>query len=438
MPPLTLFEHDTQPFAWDDQDLASLERLRRTTGVEVLRATTRRGERRLQAAQYVGAVRLRRQTVQILPKIYQAGAEVSEAERARQATHNLLHLLAEAGQVPIREHEVAPLLRQDRDWFEILTRLFASHLTEEWQRGAHRGYQGVEDDLPVLKGRWRIGEQLRRPARQHVFAVAYDEFTADNPLNRVFRFVVERLWRLTRDADNFRRLGELQQWMEEVTLLPTITVADASPALVSRLNQRYAPLLNLARLFLDGATLQLAADDLTTFAFVFDMNSLFETFVVNLVRRHREVVLPPELRPCDVLAQTAGAVRHLARTEDGPVFKLKPDLALRLDGQFRLLLDAKYKRLNQADRDLGVAQDDFYQMHAYAHRYDCPRILLIYPQTADMPEPLHRRFELHSMPAVIQAATLDVRVDLGRPEGREGLKTELATILRGINLDGPA
>jgi hypothetical protein len=26
---------------------------------------------------------------------------------------------------------------------------------------------------------WRIAEQIRRPARDHVFAVAYDEFTAD-------------------------------------------------------------------------------------------------------------------------------------------------------------------------------------------------------------------------------------------------------------------
>ena len=49
------------------------------------------------------------------------------------------------------------------DWFEILTRLFATHLREEWQRGASRGYQLVEDDLPTLKGKWRITEQIRRP-----------------------------------------------------------------------------------------------------------------------------------------------------------------------------------------------------------------------------------------------------------------------------------
>ena len=36
------------------------------------------------------------------------------------------------------------------------------HLAEEWQRGAHRDYQDVEAELPILKGKWRMGEQLRR------------------------------------------------------------------------------------------------------------------------------------------------------------------------------------------------------------------------------------------------------------------------------------
>src|SRR4029434_1566849 len=97
--------------------------------------------------------------------------------RAKQATSNLLRMLAYAGEVPIREHQLAPLLRQTNDWFEILTRLFATHLREEWQRGAYRTYRTVEDDQPVLKGKWRITDQLRRPMRQHIFSVSYDEFT---------------------------------------------------------------------------------------------------------------------------------------------------------------------------------------------------------------------------------------------------------------------
>ena len=430
--PLILFEHEfSTGFDWSDRELAQIERLNIAAGKEILRATVRGGRREIKAAEHVGVVRLGRRTIQVLPKIYKSGAGVDERERAREATHNLLYLLAYAGQLPLREHAVASLLRHADDWFEILTRLFASHLFEEWQRGAYRTYQAVEDESPVLKGKWRIGDQLRRPVRRHVFSVTYDEFTADNPLNRVFRFVTERLWRLTRDGGNRQLLGELRQWMEEVTLLPVVTAAEASALRLTRLNQRFAPLLNLARLFLDGAALQLTAGDLPTFAFTFDMNRLFEAFVVNFIRRHRAEILTPELQSCELLAQAHGAPRYLARRESVPVFLLRPDLAFRdRAAQFPLLLDAKYKRLDKTDAKLGVSQADFYQMHAYAHRYDCGRVILIYPQTAEMSRPARARFEVEGTRISVSAATVNLQVALRSERGRAEMIRELRTLIK--------
>ncbi len=77
---------------------------------------------------------------------------------------------------------------------------------------------------------------MRRPAVRHKFTVSFDEFTADNKLNRVFRFVVERLWKLTQEPKNRQLLGDLRVLMDEVTLLPHITAADAKPSLLSRMN----------------------------------------------------------------------------------------------------------------------------------------------------------------------------------------------------------
>ena len=430
---LTLFEHESRKFGWTDKDYAALERLRKEIGVEILRPGWRNGERVLQAAQHVGVVRLNGRTIQVLPKIYRPSQDATEAARTREATRNLLYLLAYAGQLPVREHALAPLLRHGDDWFELLTRLFATHLLEEWRRGAHRTYQTVEADSPVLKGKWRIGDQLRQPLRRHLFSVAYDEFTADNPLNRILRFVTERLWRLTRDSGNRQLLGELRQWMEDVTLLPGITAAEAGSLTLTRLNQRYAPLLNLARLFLDGGALQLSAGDLSTFAFTFDMNQLFEAFVINFVRRHRAEILPPEIRTCELLSQSHGATRYLARREAKSIFLLKPDLVFRDQfARFPLLLDAKYKRLDKTDARLGVSQADFYQMHAYARRYDCKRVLLLYPQVVGMTQPLKARFDVEETFISIVAATVDLRIDLSRPQGRESLAGELRDILGGV------
>ncbi len=179
--PITLFEHEIyagSPLAWSPQENAHLQRLRRAANDELIRPLYRDGRVVPQATQYVGVLRIGSHTIQVLPKMCRA-PDSDPAQQHREATRNLLYLLSIALDVPVHEQELAPLLRQGTDWFEILTHLFTSHLQTEWQRGAHRGYQMEEEELPVLRGTWRIAEQLRRPAGGHRFSVAYDEFTAD-------------------------------------------------------------------------------------------------------------------------------------------------------------------------------------------------------------------------------------------------------------------
>lgn len=169
--PVILFEHESKSFEWTRSDLVRLARLNDTLGYEALRLSVKGGQHVVQATQFVGVVRLGRHTIQVLPKIH--AADAPKSEQVRQATHNLLHLLAEAGYVTVREHAVAPLHKRDSDWFEILTHLFATHLKDEWQRGAYRAYQAVDDDLGVLKGKWRVAERARRPARDHQIGHSY-------------------------------------------------------------------------------------------------------------------------------------------------------------------------------------------------------------------------------------------------------------------------
>jgi 5-methylcytosine-specific restriction enzyme subunit McrC len=427
--PLTLFEHESHFFAWSDRDLGLIERLRAATGTDVLKATVRHGKRAIQAAQHVGVVRLGNRTVQVLPKIYQARETESHGVKTREATANLLRMLAYAGELPVREHEIAPLMRQTDNWFEVLTRLFATHLREEWQRGAYRNYTVVEELSPVLRGKWRISEQLKRPDRKHIFYVAYDEFTADNQLNRLFRFVVERLWKLTRDHDNRKILVELRQWMDEVTLVPNLTGRDVNSAQLTRLNERYRPLLNLARVFLDGGALQMAKGNLSTFAFVFDMNQLFEKFIAGFIHRHAAEILSEELRACDLRPQSRGVSLHLAKRDEKKVFHTKPDIAFRdAGGRFPLLLDTKYKRLDERDNKLGVSPVDFYQMHAYSHRYSCNRVILLYPRISGFKEMQSVCFKLEGCEHIVEVASVNLSIDLRAKNEKQKLINELKTL----------
>ncbi len=220
--------------------------------------------------------------------------------------------------------------------------------------------------------------------------------------------------------------------MNEITLLPIVGVADAAPSLITRLNTRFTPLLNLARLFLAQDALQLGSGDLTSFAFVFDMNVLFETFIARFLRRYRDQILPSALADCEMLPQTQGANRALARRGDQAVFWLRPDLAFRQGDAFPLLLDTKYKLLNTNDRKLGISSSDFYQMYAYAGRYACPRVLLLYPRTVEQAPLPVTCFTIPGADTIIAAATVDLQHDLGTTDGRRMLVQELAAIIGGV------
>lgn len=231
---------------------------------------------------------------------------------------------------------------------------------------------------PENPRRWLLSRHLReRPLVQDKFLVAYDEFTADNPLNRIFCFTVHLLRRLTQDAGNRRRLDILRLWLDDVTLLPRVSPQDLAGVTFNRLNVPYRPVFNLACMFLAQEALQLQAGQTQAFTFLFDMNLLFERFVAGFLRRHQHQI-KDELEGCDIVVQGRGAPLWLAHTQmtgGRNIFRLKPDLLLRrADRSAALIVDTKYKThalINEADA---------YQMHAYATRYHCPDVLLLYPE----------------------------------------------------------
>ena len=67
-------------------------------------------------------------------------------------------------------------------------------------------------------------------------------------------------------------------------------------------------------------------------------------------------------------------------------------------------------------------------MYAYAQRYNCPNVLLIYPQVVGMSE-LRARFAIED--GMITAATIDLCGDLSK----QGERDKLVARLRGLFAD---
>ncbi|MBN1661467.1 MAG: hypothetical protein JXA93_23950, partial [Anaerolineae bacterium] len=337
----------------------------------------------------------------------------------------------------VKEQDIAPLLKVRSNWFELLTRLLAMELQQQMKQGLQRAYVSFEDTLPVMRGRWQLDRQLtRRPHVRHRFDVIYDEFSPDTMLNRIFRCAVERLLFCSQEPGNGRLLRSVSRWLVDVERLAEIPQACLEAVHFTRLNQRFQPAFNLARLFLENQAFQLTAGQDRTFAFVFDMNRLFEEFVYRFITRHRRRILGNGWGEARLRYQARGRPIYLAeRLPAGKaVFRLAPDILLtRPSGRTVLVLDTKYKELAYDQQRLGIAESDMYQMLAYAIALDCPRTLLLYPQRAGS-RSTSAHFETLGHPHSVMAATINLRQPLDRPEG---MIQELAQVFTEVSAYDP-
>ena len=66
-------------------------------------------------------------------------------------------------------------------------------------------------------------------------------------------------------------------------------------------------------------------------------------------------------------------------------FQLRPDITIQSGDESVVILDAKWKRLDLGEPNSGVASGDAYQTNAYASRYRCKRLALVYPASGNCP-----------------------------------------------------
>lgn len=324
--------------------------------------------KKLRAQQVVGVIAADDVTLEILPKI-----DGNESDAA--ARRSLVHMLAAVLDLDIVDGGLTDLGWQRDDMLEILIRLFCDRLFEALHRGLPRRYVPHDDDLAALRGRLDVKRQFTvLAASPQRLACRFDELSADIALNQIMKAAVTTLAKVARAPENQRRLAELSFAFADITAVP-VKALPWHQVVIDRSNRSWAQLLSLAKLLLGERFQTTSTGDARGFSLLFEMNKLFEEFVGRSLAR--------------ALAGTGFEVRlqgprgyALADLHTGQNrFATKPDITITSRGAPVLVIDTKWKRLKGAidDPKYGVGQADVYQMMAYAHVYQCERLLLLYP-----------------------------------------------------------
>jgi len=337
-----------------------------------LRIDSLRDGTRIVASSWVGVVRFEHVEIRVAPKL--AGG-----------TLGLVGMIDFAAGLDSLQRIPADRLlsTEDGGLFDLLALLLLEASDSIVRSGLFRDYRERDEELGVVRGRLLIDQQvLRRFGRLDRLACRFDEQEYDILENQILAAALDRCATYATHESVRRRAHLLNGLFRQLCDPSALEVAVAEQDLhYHRLNEHYREAHAIAFLLLKGLGIKdvLAMGRTRSFAFLLDMNLLFERFVLRLI----QYTMPTtEYR----VQYQRGDRSVLWNAEtDKPYARVVPDILVtpRRSRQTQLAVDAKYKLYS----DVKVASSDIYQAFLYAHAFSgrrsdaLPRALLVFPSS---------------------------------------------------------
>ncbi|WP_229855107.1 McrC family protein [Candidatus Sulfurimonas marisnigri] len=306
----------------------------------------------LKSQQYCGILNYDNQDFYLLPKVANSGCEANFPRKIADNNDEknldiFIYMLMYAYDVKLENEDIASCKNEKHNILEVFIQLFAQRLFKEFKRGIYKEYITEQDNLTTLRGKYLINENLKYNHIKNKIYCEYDEFSENNELNQFFLFAVKTLVNYTK---NKKLLKHCELVLDEVEF-KTFDINNLHVHF-NRLNNRFKDSFEFALLLLNKS-IPLFAKDKKSFAFLFDMNVLFERFVGKMVKELEPATL---LQSCDTYGDLI----------------LKPDIIVK-----DLIIDTKYKKLG-AKND--IKRDDKFQMFVYGKNYHITNTMLLYPK----------------------------------------------------------
>ena len=312
----------------------------------------------LQAQNYVGVIQTKDgTTIEILPKIQNITDEESKKI--------LLKMLKTLQKSPFKHFNIANLKIANLPLLEIFISMFLEELAILIRKGIKSDYISKEENLHFLKGKLNIAKQLKQNnVHQERFFVRYEEFSIDRVENRLIKTTLSYLYKKSKFMKNQQKIREFLFIFNDVKTSHNPKL-DFTNLQRNRQMKSYETALVYAKTFLLGNSYSPHCGKDISFALLFDMNLLFESYVGAYLKKQYT----------DVRLQDRG--KYLVEMPNK--FALRPDIVINKGKETEIVADTKYKNIASLK---DVSQADMYQLYAYGKKYQqTKQLYLIYPKT---------------------------------------------------------
>lgn len=296
----------------------------------------------LKARQYCGILNFDNTDYYLLPKIAN--------HNDKQNLNIFIYMLMYAYDVKLSNEQIASCANQEKNTIlEVFVQMFSQNLLNELKKGIYKEYITQQDNLPVLKGKYLINENVKYNFTKNKIYCEYDEFSANNSLNQFFLYAVKFLQKFVKDK---KLLKQCELIFDEVEY-KSVDINKLNKVHFNRLNQRFKISYEIAILLLKQS-IPLFSQGKKSFAFLFDMNILFERFISKLIK--------------NIESSTQIEVKKLF----GDLL-LNPDIII----PNKLIIDIKYK-IPISIND--IKAEDRHQLYVYGNNFNIQNVCMLYPK----------------------------------------------------------
>ncbi len=306
---------------------------------------------------YVGAIHIGNLTIEVLPK---AGKDGTPEEW--QAV--LLDMLKTCSLLTAKETGNAPLKLRANSILELYFELFLKEMEQLIHRGLIKKYRKKEGQMKALKGALVFPQHVSKNAvHKERFYTRHNTYDKNHLIHRILHeatLLIDRLSNAPLLADH---IGRVQLDFPDVPRMK-VRAAHFDRIVYNRKTEPYRKALDIAKLLLLNFRPDLSSGRNDMLALMFDMNVLWEEFVLRRLQR--------ELRDdFTVLGQR--------RKVFWETKVIKPDIVLKSKStpEKCYVIDTKWKVIDSKH----PADDDLKQMYVYNHHWDAQKSLLLYPRT---------------------------------------------------------
>lgn len=222
---------------------------------------------------------------------------------------------------------------------EFVINSFIQTCSKIIKKGLHRSYQIHNNDIPFLKGKLLLKNQIRNDLKFNMkFNCEYDEFTSNNLENQIILYTLKMCKFLTKFPQRKIHIQKLIHQIDYQIEEKQIALNDFRKIQYTKLNNRYRKPHDLAKLIIKNIGIQNLKYQKTRFIvpFFVPMPTLFEKFLENLFLNYHQKGF-----------SVKGQERFKAWFRDGHPASdggIKPDILIYKDGEIVSIIDAKYMK----------------------------------------------------------------------------------------------